>query len=229
MPVRSAKKTLWKKHQVGIWQTLSLQQHPDTAMSTGGLTGISGLCQRGKRMDCNFICSDVQKVRFWQEKIFWRHTWRRKVKAVPMHTYVWRKTVYLHVSIYHHRNEMQHRPGVTNCCFLLVSHTFHLVSTECSPSCSHSFILLFIHGRCISSTQFIHPHFPIITVPHSPLVCYTQCLHYALNMITSIFLEVHVTLSKMGHGITLRVPGNICETIPNRRNAMLSPLWPRYV
>lgn len=55
---------LWKKHQVGIWQMSSLQQHPDMAVSTGGLTRITGLCQCGKTMDCNFLCSDVQEVHF---------------------------------------------------------------------------------------------------------------------------------------------------------------------
>lgn len=64
VPVRSAKKTPWKKHQVGIWQMPSLQQHPDTAVSTGGLTRIMGLCQSGKTMDCNFICSNKLEEHF---------------------------------------------------------------------------------------------------------------------------------------------------------------------
>lgn len=44
-------------------------------------------------------------------------------------------------------------------------------------------LCLFMLG--LHHNQFIHLHFPIITVPHSPFVCYTQCLNHALITISS--------------------------------------------
>lgn len=99
---RSARKTLQKKHQVGIWSGLQANiqpfEHPSSTPRNGRehwwVEQNFRTVLRDEKRAHSLTRSDTQEYLSWHEKIFWTHTWRRKVKAVPMAIYVLRKTVY---------------------------------------------------------------------------------------------------------------------------------------
>lgn len=128
---------------------------------------------RDKRRACNFISTHTHKVSFMTEEDFFG-TYLREEEKGSAHVHVCAREDCLSMLLW--------STTEIRCSTVLYGPTAVLYE---SATPLNQCKILFLLCLLLLALHHNHLHFPIITVPHSPFVCYTQCLNHALITISS--------------------------------------------